>query len=166
MKDQKSDIVTEHSGGYRNNRLTLGGVLAFSLLATVQLLFRDDLSISAQFAVFCFALAIPLLGVNISLLSLELDYKKSCRPWYIWWSSGIGILAGLLGTAATFFVFHAWAGILFVVASVASAVVMYDFIGRIQKLNPQDFETDESEQHGGQVSSEAAPNASPDKPSA
>ena len=138
MKTDNVEITTEHASAFQDNRLALGGTLAFCILATIQFLATDSLSPLAKFAVGCFAVAIPLLAVNISLLTLELGYKTSCRPWYIWWSTGIGIGTGLIGTAATFFTFYPWAGIIFILATTAGGTIMYGFIDRLQKLNPEE----------------------------
>jgi len=145
-KEPETYTVAECASSYEDNRLIVGGVLAFCFVAATQLLSLDKLPPSARLAVCCFAIAIPLLCASLAMLRLELGYEKSCRPWYIWWTPGIGIIAGLVGAAATFFVLHVWAGVLFIVASVTGIAMSFGFIDRLQKLNKEESEETVSEQ--------------------
>jgi hypothetical protein len=137
MDNHSDDLITEHPQAFQDNRLTLGGPLAFSILATSHFLSVANPSFLQRCAIICFAVALPVLAINICLITLELSFKKTCRPWYVRCLLWTGILTGILGTAITFFTISLMTGVFFTIATLLSVGVFFCFIDRLEKINPE-----------------------------
>lgn len=128
-----------HKPAFRDNVVTLGGLLTFCLLVSTQLLTRDTLTGIHCLFLMLSAIAIPLLATSVSIHYLEYPYKNTRRPRYTWWCMGIGIVSGLAAFITAFFFFHWIVGIIALIACGIGFAVMWFFIDELKEANSDDF---------------------------
>ena len=128
-----------HKPAFRENVITLSGLLTFCLLGTVQLLTRETLAIIHLVFLSYSAIAIPLLATSVGIHYLEYPYQNTRRPWYAWWCMGIGIAAGIAAFITAFLAFHLIAGIVAALSCGIGFAVMWFFIDELKEANPDDF---------------------------
>ena len=143
-KDMKENY-DNHKPAFRDNVVTLGGLLTFCILGTVQLLTRETLTCVHQMFLVLSGIAIPLLATSVSIHYLELPYQNTRRPWYVWACIGIGIATGLAAIITCFFSLHWLAGTIAALTCGIGLAVMWFFIDELKDANPDDFKEEESE---------------------
>ncbi len=142
MKEQKGDMPVLTSPSFRiklskegivQDKLTIGGIIAFSLIILQAFIsFQpQSLDISTIIAMGGFAVGIPLLVAYTSLCDhLEIE-DPVLAPRDIICLYSVGLLSAVIGMAAAFWHLSASLGMLFVGSSlVGLGVIIHHIVGR------------------------------------
>jgi hypothetical protein len=144
------ETYDNHKPAFRDNVVTLGGLLTFCLIGTVQMLGSASLSAVQLAFLTLSAIAVPLLATSVSFHYLEYPYKYTRRPWYTWWCVGIGTIAGLAAVITAFFTFHWIAGLVALFSCAFGLAVMWFFIDELKEANPDAFPENDGEKSSAQ----------------
>ena len=119
----------------KEDRILLAALAGICTVALIQILGLTDRDIPINIALYCFAIAIPMLSTSVYALVIESAYKSTVMPWYIDAMFGVGIVGALVGTACLFWHFSWVIATTFLICGAAGIAGLYKFFFELEELN-------------------------------
>jgi len=129
--------VTLNAGKAREERLVYSSSLAVSITALVGLSMTSVNSQALELARLFFVASIPFLGLNVLILTreLEFNYKYSIGTWYRVLAQGLGTLMTFLGFVSLVWSMSKSLGIFFAILCISCFLFSIMFDRTISKEN-------------------------------
>jgi hypothetical protein len=127
-----NDEYTVDRESVSQERLLNSGVLGLGVVTVIQLLQLDCLGVPLWVSLVCFATSLPMLSMNIFILSMELVHiRMPAKTFGVRTSAYAGPIIAYIGISAVFWHFHFLAAVLFIVISLGVLFIGGTYTGRV-----------------------------------
>lgn len=119
------------------NRLELihGGLLAISVVVLMELLAKSSLDTPLTISLYCLAISIPLITLQILTLRADLQYEFTINHWFTIHTGIAALLISFVGLGAMFWHFFWIVGVIFVVFGLYGLWAWGDYNRAIKEAN-------------------------------
>jgi hypothetical protein len=119
----------------KEDKILFGAFTGICTVALIQILGVTNRDAPINIALYCFAIAIPLLAVKLYAVAIESTYEITIITWYMQSISFAGIAGAIVGILCIFWHFSWLVGITFLICGVAGVVGLFKFYYELEKQN-------------------------------